>query len=436
MKEASARAVAAKVLARVWEDRAFASAALDAELARRAPMDPREAALATELTYGVLRTEAFLEEEIAKLSAKKSKLGAEARAHLSIGFYSLAFLDRVPSFAAVSEAVEGVRAADSEHAARFANAVLRRYAEACAIARPSFDEATSRSAPGWLRGALRRSIGRAEAASFLAVSEPPSVAIAVAHSAARDAWLEKLRAAAPHATFEPGKVSPHAILARGAGDLRKLPGCSTDWIVQEEGAQTIALALGARPGDVVLDACAGHGNKSFLIGASVGEDGALDAADLYASKLDELRAGPAATLVRATFAVDWSKGIGDAKGPYDRVLVDAPCSGIGTLRRRPEIARHRTADDIPRLAELQAAILERTATLLAPSGRLVYAVCSVLREESEGVLERVADLLEPAPFDAKIGDDLARGGASFRLLPSTHGTDGYFVASLVRRAKR
>ncbi|WP_437569426.1 RsmB/NOP family class I SAM-dependent RNA methyltransferase [Sorangium sp. So ce542] len=479
--ESAARAVAARVLARVWGSDAFASAALDAELRRAPALDPRDVGLATELVYGVLRAQAALEARIAELAAKgRWTADPLVRAHVLMGAYSLCFLDRVPSFAAVSEAVDGAQAAGGPRVGAFANAVLRKVAAAVeAGGRPPLADAVVASAPGWLRGALRRSLGRAAAEAFLSAGPvPPPTGLCLSPGEDRDAWLAALRGAAPAATFEAGRVSPAAIIARGAGDLRRLPGFGAAWIGQEEGAQALAFALGARPGERVLDACAGRGNKSWLLSRAVLPGGAVDAADLYPAKLSQLRAAlsappassegagagggggeaagaggggagarggleRAAAFVRETYAVDWTVGAGDVPEGYDRVLVDAPCSGVGTLRRRPEIALRRAADDLPRLADLQVAIARRAATRARDGGRLVFAVCSVLREECEAVAARLAgpaddDLgvrLEPAPFDAELARELAAGGDAFRLLPHVHGTDGYFAAMFVVRRR-
>ncbi|XXY16348.1 transcription antitermination factor NusB [Sorangium sp. So ce216] len=481
-RESAPRAVAARVLARVWGSDAFASAALDAELRRAQALDPRDAGLATELVYGVLRSQAALEARIAEFAAKgRWTTDPLVRAHVLMGAYSLCFLDRVPAFAAVSEAVDGAQAAGGPRVGAFANAVLRKLAAAVeSSGRPPLAGAVVASAPGWLRGALRRSLGRAAAEAFLSAGPvPPPTGLCLAPGEDRDAWLEALRGAAPAGSFEAGRVSPRAIVARGAGDLRRLPGFGVAWIGQEEGAQALALALGALPGERVLDACAGRGNKSWLLSRAVLPGGAVDAADLYPAKLSQLRealsAPPAssesagaeggdalsgeaqasgaqaggaggglaraAAFVRETYAVDWTVGAGDVPEGYDRVLVDAPCSGVGTLRRRPEIALRRDADDLPRLADLQVAIARRAATRARDGGRLVFAVCSVLREECEAVAARLAapaedDLgvrLEPAPFDAEIARELSGGGDAFRLLPHVHGTDGYFAAMFVVR---
>jgi 16S rRNA (cytosine967-C5)-methyltransferase len=432
------------VLARVWRERSFASAALDAELARRG-LDPRDAGLATELVYGVLRTEGALEATLDALAARgDARLGDPlARAHLLMGAYSLAFLDRVPAFAAVSEAVSGVRDAAGARVASFANAILRKLASTIETGgRPDLAEAIAASAPGWLRGALRRTLGRAGAEAYLAAGPvPPPIGLCLAAGEDRDAWVERLVAAAPSASVEAGRVSPRAVLVRGAGDVRRLPGAGVAWIVQEEGAEVVALALGAREGERVLDACAGHGNKSWLLAQGVGAAGAVDAADLYAPKLADLARSPAGRDVRATYAVDWTMGAGEVPEGYDAVLVDAPCSGVGTLRRRPEIGLHRSAEDVTRLAAMQVAITRSAATRARDGGRLVFAVCSVLREEAEDVVARLVDpadepgapRLEPAAFDTEPAKGLATGGAALRLLPHVHGTDGYFVASFVVR---
>lgn len=438
------RAVAASVLVRVWEEGAFATAALDAELSR-APMDARDAALATELVYGVLRVSGYLDERIAALSARKTwARDPRVRAHVLLGAYSMAFLDRVPAFAAVSEAVAGARDAGGERVAGFVNAVLRKLASEVEQRRPIMADAVLASAPGWLRGALRRSLGRSGAAAFLAAGPvPPPIGLCLARGEDREAWIAKLRAAAPGASIEAGQLSPRAILVRGAGDVRRLPGANQAWIVQEEGAQVVALAAGARPGERVLDACAGHGNKTWLLAQEVG-DGAVDAADVYASKVADLRAGPAGSRVREAFVVDWTEGSGAVPEGYDRVIVDAPCSGVGTLRRRPEIALRREAADIERLAALELAITRRAATRARDGGRLIYAVCSVLREEAEDVVQRLAEgapdgvKLEPAPFEGElaraiIGAPAAADTAVLRVLPHVQGTDGYFMASFVVR---
>jgi len=318
----------------------------------------------------------------------------------------------------------------------FANAVLRKVAADAAREHASFSQAAAASTAPWLMEALARALGEEEARAFAAAAEAPPIGVRV--EGPREPWIARFREARPDATFEAGKVSPRAILVRGAGQIERLPGHAEGaWIVQEEGSQLVALALGARAGEVVLDACAGRGNKTSLLARAVLPGGAVDACDLHASKLARLekelaRLGLAA---RATFAVDWTVGSGDVTAAYDRVLVDAPCTGIGTIRRRPDLATRRVPEELASLAAAQAAIAARAAEHVKPGGRLVYAVCSVLREEAEDVVAALlqrAPFLRPSPFDAPEARALAGDRATFRLLPHIHTTDGYFLASFAR----
>jgi 16S rRNA (cytosine967-C5)-methyltransferase len=186
----------------------------------------------------------------------------------------------------------------------------------------------------------------------------------------------------------------------------------------------------------VLDACCGRGQKTSLLRERIGTGGELWATDLHPAKLEalhreleRLRLAPVESR-----AIDWTAGSGDVPAEFDRVLVDAPCTGVGTLRRRPEILRRLEPGDPRRMADLAESILRRAATRARAGGRVVFAVCSVLEVECQAVVARVADLLEPEPFDAPELVGLAPAGAtSLRLLPLRHGTDGYFVASFRRR---
>lgn len=438
----SARDVAARALVRVWKDGAFASAALDAEL-QRAALDPRDAALATELCYGVLRTEEGLLGRLAPLAIGKFRPPTgPTRAHLLMGAFSICFLDRIPPFAAVSEAVAAVRRASDPRIAGFVNAILRRLTTSVEMkGRPPIEDAVAATCPAWLKEAIGRAIGEDAVRAYLTEGAfPPPLGLCVGSAERRAEVIERLRAAAPHAQIEAGAASPRAVLVRGAGDLRRLPGYGAEMIAQEEGAQVIALALGARAGERVLDACAGHGNKTWLLEHEVGAGGAVHAADLHAQKLKQIPGaeGAGADRQKRTHVVDWSLGTGDVQQGFDRALVDAPCSGTGTLRRRPEILRKRTAEDVARLSALQIAIARNVATCVQDGGRLVYAVCSVLREEAEDVVAALVQQgaaggtrLVPAPFDAPVVRGLFGEATAFRLLPHVHGTDGYFAASFV-----
>jgi len=449
----TARNIAAEVLARVERDNAFAAAVLDHELKRAVQLSPRDRALATELLYGTLRLKPLLEKAIEAVTPRGIQaLDARTRALLLVAAYQIHYT-RIPAFAAVSEAVEAIRATKGRAVGGFANGALRQMsvnAETTPLPKPplAYKEAT---AP-WLRRALERSIGEdATDALLTAGPVPPPINLRVRNGGAgleatRDAWLPRLREAAPQAKIEPGQVAPAAIRVRGAGDPHALPGYAEGaWTIQEEGSQLVGLLLGVRPGEVVLDACAGRGNKSSLLAEALESDdgrvlGRLDVADLHPEKLARLEGDFARLKLPTpnTFGVDWAVGVGEVpRDTYDRVLVDAPCSGTGTIRRRPEIQTRRQATDLTELANTQVAILRNATDVVRPGGRILYAVCSVLRDECESVVARVLEQrndLELVPFDSELATKLfGEGATQGRILTHLHGTDAYFVACLRRK---
>lgn len=437
----TARSVAASVLVRVARDEAFASAALDAELDRAAQLKPRDRGLATELAYGVLRCGGYLEKRLTKFAPRGlGKLDDETRSHLLIGAYTLVFLDRIPAFAAVSEAVESVRRKRGLHLSKFVNAVLRKLAdEVSSTERVTIAQALREAADPWLVKRIAKALGsRDQALDMIAAGPfPPPMGLRLRAGEDRAAWVSRLQIEIPQAYVRPGKVSPLCINVRGGGRPEDLPGSDLrTWTLQEEGSQLLALSLGALPGERVLDACAGRGNKTSLLIERTTPGGLVDAADLHPSKLEVLRQAciSLGVAVHDTFPVDWSVGCGDVPDGYDRVLVDAPCSGTGTLRRRPEILRKNLPVAMPQLQTLQTEILVRAASRCRVGGRVVYAVCSVLQEEAEQVVARACARvpgLIPAPFESPEVKALAGEEPSLRLLPHVHGTDGYFVASFV-----
>jgi 16S rRNA (cytosine967-C5)-methyltransferase len=407
---------------RVLSDGAYVAAALDAELRRHPQLDARERGLATELAYGTMRTEPALKARLL-VHAPRGLTDERVLSQLLIAAYQILLLERVPAFAAVDAAVSGVKRERGPRVAGFANAVLRKLAKTGE--KLTQEQALREAVPGWLMSDLVSSVGELEAAALVAGEGVTGLRRRLGR--AEPDWLEALPA---------GRVSPVSRLVRGEGDPRTRPGYAEGaFTVQEEGAQAVGLALGVRAGDRVLDACAGRGQKSTLIAERIGH-GQLVAADLYPEKLEALgaellRLGLASVETRA---VDWVVGHGGLADDFDRVLVDAPCTGTGTLRRRPEILRRLKPEDPARLGALSEQILRSAASRGKRGGRLLFAVCSVLSQECEAVVARVADVLEPLDFDApELPSELWTGKSALRLLPGEHGTDGYFVASFRRR---
>lgn len=396
---APARRAAIRALERVAEEGAYAAAALDAEIGR-GRLDLRDAALATEIVYGTLRVLPALDARIAERLRRPGRLDRVLRAALRAGAYQLAHLGRVPAHAAVSGSVDWVRERRGVKLAGVANAVLRRLAEA----RPASPAPpTAQVVPQWLAETLEASVGAERARAFLVARRlPPATGLRVAATADPAATLARLREVRPDAEVRPGDLAPRAILVRGAGDPRRLPGYARGALtVQEEGAQLVGLAVGAGPGERILDACAGRGGKTAQLVEAVGEVGAVVATDPHEAKLERLaeelrrlRLPP----VEDARPVDLTVGAGGLpEGTFDAVLVDAPCTGLGTVHRRPELLLRVGPGDPERLAALQGAILGTAWRLVRPGGRLVYAVCSPTRAEGADV----ADAFEAAHPDAR-----------------------------------
>jgi len=423
---ANARSVAVQALIRVLRDDAYGAAALSTELERSSGLEARDRALATELFYGTLRVKTALEARLAPLATRGLK-DVIVKAELLVAAYQLLSLDRIPAFAAVNAAVNGVRAARGKQVAGFANAVLRKVAQGEKLV--ATDAARQNIAP-WLLEALVQSVGEAEAQALIVPQSDKVVGLRLVSGRALPSWLENSAA---------GRASPRSRLISGVGDPRKREGYAEgSFVVQEEGAQAIALALGARPGERILDACAGRGQKTTLFTEQVGSSGAVWATDVYPKKLEALSAEYERLQLNPpeVRAVDWTVGVGDVPADFDRVLVDAPCTGTGTLRRRPEIAARLLPEDPARLSALAESIVRSAASRLRSGGRLVFAVCSVLEAECEALALRVLDILEPAPFDCPELPALwqpDRAPSAFRIGPSQFGTDGYFAASFLKR---
>ncbi|MGF1468295.1 MAG: RsmB/NOP family class I SAM-dependent RNA methyltransferase [Sandaracinaceae bacterium] len=381
-----ARDVATRVLHRVDRDGAWATPVLDAELSRR-ELTPRDAALATEIVYGALRVLPSLDAALAARLRRPDRTEAYLRASLRAAAYQLRHLARVPALAAVADAVALVRRERGAGLARVANAVLRRLA----LDRPAAPAPPDRiDLPAWVEERLRASVGDRESRAFLAGRRlPPPLGL----RAVREDPVALARTLRERgAEVATSRFAPRGVAVRGAGDPRRLPGYATGaFEVQELGAQVACAYVAARPGEAVADVCAGRGTKALALAEAVGPTGRVVAADRLPEKLAAIpparrRLGLDAVPVE-TQGVDITVGLGGLAGPFDRVLVDAPCTGLGTVHRRPELVLRLTPGDPARLAELQGALLRRASSLVRPGGLLAYVVCSPLAEEGAAVAD-------------------------------------------------
>lgn len=424
-----AREVATGVLLRVFRDGAFAATVLNRALGT-GELEARDRALATELVFGTLRRQVALAEAIRRhLPRPGAKVNPLAWVSLLMAAYQLFHLERVPRHAAVSEAVHVVRRARGARLAGFVNAVLRKLDGDGSQVDPRVRATVA--LPPWLEAKLRESLRPDHAEAVLrGGAVPPPNGLRVRGSVDRDGIVARIRHERPGATVRPGALTDRAVVVSGAGEARTLGVClSGEARLQEQGSQVVAEAVGARGGERVLDACSGRGGKALVLCEAVGPTGQVVAADYYEEKLDVLREEwvhfGAFGREPERCAVDWTVGPGElGERAFDRVLVDAPCSGTGTLHRRPEILLRLNGTDLDDLQRLQGTILSEASKRVRPGGVLVYAVCSLLHGEGEQVVR--------AFVDGPAGTEFVRGAPVRTLGPWADGCDGYQIFTLGR----
>lgn len=383
----SPRDVARRVLERVERGGAWATPTLDGEL-MRAGLEDRDRRLASELVYGVLRHRTRLDRAIAA-HADLRKTPPRVLLALRLAAYQLLFLDRVPAYAAVDDAVGAARQAGGQKLAGFVNAVLRKLDKAKEPALPAAGKdriEIEASLPRWIVDELAAAVGDDEAlvaARASAFAESASLIARVnRRRTTREALIETFRDAGVTATEVPGSDS--ALVLDGLGD----PGRSASflaglWTVQDSGAQLVGHVAAPKPGQRILDACAGVGGKSTHLAELTDDAAVIDAADLNATKLGlcaetAQRLGLSSIRRIACDLLDPKAPLGDA---YDVIVLDAPCSGLGVLRRHPDAKWRLKQGDVPRLADLQRQLLDAVVPRLAPGGTLIYSVCTFTRAE-------------------------------------------------------
>ena len=420
-----ARLTAFNILQQV-ETGAFSSVLLAAEEPK---LQPADRALCHELVLGVLRRQLWLDRIIEHFSQRR--LDSAVRIALRLGFYQLRFLSRIPASAAVNESVSLVRAARLSSATAFVNAVLRRaireveYDPAALVEDPVERIALQTSHPVWLIERWTKALGATEAELFArANNEVPPTAFRVVNTRAKEAEvLSKLNAAG--AVVEQSQVAEGAWRVSGATSVVRELSAAGEIYLQDEASQLVAEMLDVRPGERVLDLCAAPGGKTTLMADRAGDKAIVIAADRSASRMRTVNGTSELQQLRSVTPVllDATATLPFETEVFERVLVDAPCSGTGTLRRNPEIRYRLSKADIPALAAQQKQILGNAARVVKPGGHLIYSTCSVEREENEGVIEE---------FFA--GNDRFRLTSSLRTWPQHQGSDGFFIAHFVERA--
>ena len=421
---APARRVAFAVVRRVFERGAYADRAFAAEASG---LEPRDRALAMRLAYGAVQRRATLDhiaEQLASRSA--SKLSEPVLAALRLGLLQLLFLDGIAEHAAVNESVELAKAGGAP-GARLVNAVLRRAAREGRALLDGLNDSTPdhaavlHSVPGWLAEMWWRELGADDARALLRrVNEPPESAVRVNTLVAPVAEVvERLPAGA-----RPVAELPEGMVLDGPYDLEG----SELWragavMAQSRGSMLVGRVLEPVAGDRVLDLCAAPGAKTTHLAALLGCRGEVVAVEQHPRRAEALER--TCRRMRAECVrIEHGDAAQPRSGtPFDRVLVDPPCSGLGTLQSRPDIRWRASPDSIATLAELQRRILDAGAAATAPGGSLVYSVCTISRTEGDELIGGF--VAEHTEFEIE---------RRFQLLPHRDGTDGFFIAVLRRDA--
>lgn len=449
-KPPSARELALAILTRVETEKAYSNLLLNQTLQKYRP-EKTEAALVTELVYGTIQRkntiDFFLDRFVAKGSAK---LEAWVRNLLRLSLYQLLYLDRIPEHAAVNEAVNIAKRRGHSGISGMVNGVLRN-----AIRRkselhvpdsldPVSRIALKESHPQWVVADWVRRFGADTAERMCrADNEPPHASVRVnGLKLSPEALLARLTEAGYDA--RPSGLSPRGIVVESGGNMALTPWyAGGELSIQDESSMLVAEMVDPQPGMDVLDCCAAPGGKTAHMAELMNDTGRVLACDLHEHKRELIEAQSKRLGLRSveTMTIDARKLPETLGGKrFDRILLDAPCSGLGVIRRKPDIKWAKQPEDVTEIAKLQAELLAGIADLLAPGGVLVYSTCTISEEENERVIGRFLreypdySLEEPPKrLLERLPEGIVAVDGTVTVLPHQFGSDGFFIARLRKR---
>lgn len=407
---------------------------------RRAQLSGRDAALATQLTFGVLQNRILLDWHLSRLSSTAiDKLEPAVRDNLRLGLYQMSMLDRIPAHAAVNDAVELTKCyAKNPRAASFVNAVLRTFERECRQGLPQPDELWVRySHPKWIVKEFACSVPTEELEELLKAdnAQPPTQAQVNTLQTTTEELLRELEREGVKATAHPWM--PNCLELEELGNLERLAAFQEGrFYVQDVAAKLSVLAAEPKHGMKVLDVCAAPGGKSVAAAIAMQDQGEIISCDLHSHKIKLISDAAARLKLNSIHAMerDGRKAVPEWEKRFDLVIVDAPCSGLGVIRKKPDI-RYKDPKPLERLPEIQLDILKNAANYVRSGGVLLYSTCTVLSRENEAVVE--AFLKENTDFACKsftlhepIGEV---SSGMLTLWPHRYDTDGFFIAKLVKR---
>ncbi len=449
MSVSPARRLALKILLQVEQKGAYVNQSLPQTLARES-LEERDRSLTVELVYGALRHQGALDWTIAHFAARPlDKLPTAMRLILRLGTYEILHLERIPTHATVHQYVTLAKRYGHAGTARLTNALLRRVAESGkdvpfpdVHTHPAQHVATKFSHPQWLVERWLARWGREETLALCQKNnEPAPVALRVNSLCA---GVENVRHILENAgvDVEEGRWVHEALRLREGRDIAALPGFAEGWFtVQDEGSTLVGRVVDPQPGQIIMDACAGPGGKTTHLAERMGDAGQVVAVELHEPRcrlIEQTSQRLKLSSIRTvqgdfrTVAEQWTQKV-------DVCLVDAPCSGTGALRRRPDARWRKSPVQIAELAGLQAELLHSAAAVVKRGGALIYSTCSLEPEENEQVVDAFLGshptfikedlrLWLPPSLWQSTETDFTR----LQLLPHRHDTDGMFIVRMRR----
>ncbi len=443
---AGARRVAVEVLIRIHRDSGFSNIVLDTAL-RENNLSSADKGLVSRLVYGVTERRLTIDYVLGQFCTMKlTKMHPAVAEILRTGVYQLLFMDKIPVSAAVNEAVKLAKAMGQYKAAGMVNAVLRnvdrkRDTLFDRLPKGAQGDAVRYSVPADLVVCWQKAYGRDITDGLLqAVNVPPPQYLRVnTLKISVEDFTKRLTDAGVPYTVHPDL--PAAVHIPAGIDWKGLAKWEENWYYyQDTASQYCCFALGARPHEHIADVCAAPGGKSFTVAQYMQNDGRILAGDIYPAKCEtiENRAKDFGITCIQTVVRDATKPIpATLKGAFDRVICDAPCSGLGVIRRKPEI-RYKSLAEFNRLPALQLEILSRAAQMVKSGGVLQYSTCTLRPEENEQVaatfLEAHPDFVpQILPLDACFEKAGLAPSHQITLFPHIHETDGFFIASFRKK---
>lgn len=431
----SARQTAFEILNKIQRNNSYSNLTLDAFL-EKSPSEQQDKKFISALVYGVTERLLTLDYNLSLyLSQPIKKLKPEVLTALRIGAYQILFMKKIPVSAAVNESVKLVKSNKATFASGLVNAVLRKIS--LNGLKDDGSMPVKYSAPQWLCELWCKSYGRENAEKILEASFGSTEAALRVNSLKTDERELSEKLLKGGFICRKSELLPNALLAEGSGAIHKID-CFKDGLfhVQDISSQLCCVALAPEENDTVLDICAAPGGKSFTLAQLMKNKGRLISCDVYEHRLKLIQEG-AERLGIGNIEVLLNDGASYNKDlpKADKILCDVPCSGLGVIRKKPEI-RYKKAEEVDKLSDLQYAILCISSRYLKIGGKLVYSTCSLNPNENEKIVEKF--LREHADFESvRVLENIKRYGDDtdyLTLMPHIHGSDGFFISCLRRKA--